>query len=92
MKTEFTIPDIVDRIIGGDIVPIGDTRYDELALERQKAVEDLIDYLLDGVLRCYECSDSYMYSLRVAGDEARWYLIDKFNTLKSWLKVEENEI
>lgn len=91
MKTEFTLADVVDKLVGGDIVPIGDTRYDELALERQKAVEDLIDYLLDGVLRCYECSDSYMYSLRVAGDEARTYLLDKLDTLKSWLRAEEDE-
>lgn len=90
MKTAvFTLADVVDKLVGGDIVPIGDTRYDELALERQKTVEDLIDYLLDGVLRCYECSDSYMYSLRVAGDEARTYLLDKLDTLKSWLVAEE---
>lgn len=89
MKTIFTLADVVDKLVGGDIKPIGDTRYDELALERQKAVEELIDYLLDGVLRCYECSDSYMYSLRVAGDEARTYLLDKLDTLKSWLGAEE---
>lgn len=89
MKTEYTIADVVEKLVGGDIVPIGDSRYDELAFERQKAVEDLIDYLLDGILRCYECSDSYMYSLRVAGYEARTYLLDKLDTLKAWLGSEE---
>lgn len=88
MKYEFTLADVVERLVGGDVVPIGDTAYDEKALDRQKAVEDLIDFLMDGVLRCFECRDSYMYSLRVAGDEARTYLLDKLDTLETWLDGE----
>lgn len=88
MKTAYTLIDVVDRLIGGDIIPVGDSAYDEKALERQKLVEDLIDYLLDGVLRCYEGLDSYMYSVRVAADEARTYLMDKSDTLNAWLENE----
>lgn len=89
MKTELTLVEIVNLINGGDIAPIGDTAYDEKALERQKNIEDLIDYLLDGILRCYEGLDSYMYSVRVAADEARSYLFDKLDTLNSWLANEQ---
>ena len=65
--------EIVGRLNGGEIKPIGSTEYDNKALGRQKNIQDLIDFLIDDMYWVYACEGSE-YSVETARNEARkWF-------------------
>ena len=73
MSQTYALYDIVDKINGGGIVPIGETHYDNKAFLRMKEIETLIEYLVDDMLRVYE-QKSYEASVRDASKEAeKWF-------------------
>ena len=73
MLNKYGLYTIVNKINGGGFIPVGETNYDNEAFERMKNIEDLIDMLLDDMLRVYE-QTGYEASVHKAKDEAeRWF-------------------
>lgn len=74
MKFTYTnLYEIVGRLNGGEIKPIGSTEYDNKALERQKNIQGLIDMLIDDMYCVYAC-DGSEYSVETARNEAKkWF-------------------
>lgn len=75
VQDTYSLQDIVTRVNGDDFIPHGETRYDELAYERQEAIEGLIDWLIDGMKYVYEFKNRPEYSYQKAGNEAERYLV-----------------
>ena len=72
-QEHYCLEDIVTRVNGGDYIPIGETRYDDEAYERQKIIENLIDYLVDGLSQICQ-KNAVEYSIQQASKEAKRYL------------------
>ena len=51
----YSLYDIVDKLVGGDIQPVGETNYDHKAFDRQLEIQKLADYLIDDIFRITEC-------------------------------------
>lgn len=68
------IQEVVNRLIGGKIEPLGDTEYDRKAYDRQEVTEDLIEYLLDSIIYVYEQRESPEASIQKAGEESKKFL------------------
>lgn len=73
MNKQYALYDIVEKVNGGGIIPIGETNYDNKAYERMKEIETLIDYLVEDMLRVYEQA-GYEASVQNARREANKYL------------------
>ena len=84
MSQTYALYDIVDKVNGGGIIPIGETNYDNKAFMRMKEIESLIDCLVDDMLRVYE-QTGYEASIQEAHREADKYLWDLKVTLDDWL-------
>lgn len=84
MANTYALYDIVDKVNGGGIIPVGETNYDNKAFMRMKEIEGLIDCLVDDVLRVYE-QTGYEASIQDAKREADKYLWDLKTTLDDWL-------
>ena len=80
MNKTYALYDIVDKVNGGGIIPIGETNYDKKAYERMKEIENLIDCLVDDMLRVYE-QTGYEASIQDAKREADKYLWDLKTTV-----------
>lgn len=78
--TTYALYDIVDKVNGGGIIPIGETNYDNKAFMRMKEIENLIDMLVDDMLRVYE-QKGYEASVQSAQREADKYLWDLKTTV-----------
>lgn len=80
-QENYSIQDIVTRINGGDFIPLGDTTYDGKAYERQREIEGLIDWLIDGMRYVYEYKNRFEWSYEKASKEAERYLISLRDTI-----------
>jgi hypothetical protein len=49
------LDDIIQKLNGGKIRPIGETYYDKEALKRQETIQHLADILIEDILRVTEC-------------------------------------
>ena len=49
------LDDIVQKLNGGKIRPIGETNYDREALKRQETIQHLADILIEDIFRVTEC-------------------------------------
>ena len=74
MKT-YALYDIVDKMVGGSIVPVGETNYDNKAFTRMLEVEELVEDLIDDFSKVVE-TDGTEYSIQRARVEARNWLED----------------
>lgn len=74
MKT-YALYDIVDKMVGGSIVPVGETNYDKKAFTRMLEVEELVEDLIDDFSKVVE-TDGTEYSIQRARVEARNWLKD----------------
>ena len=86
MNKTYALYDIVDKVNGGGIIPIGETNYDKKAYERMREIETLIDYLIDDMLRVYE-QKGYEASIQDAQKEADKYLRQLKDTIDEILGI-----
>ena len=49
------LDDIIQKLNGGKIRPIGETYYDGEALKRQETIQHLADILIEDIFRVTEC-------------------------------------
>lgn len=49
------LDDIIQKLNGGKILPIGETNYDREALKRQETIQHLADILIEDIFRVTEC-------------------------------------
>ena len=77
------LDDIVWKLMGGDIQPIGETNYDDEALQRQIEIQRLADYLIEDIFRVTECKGR-----EASVEKARKKAVKWFNDLIEML--EEN--
>ena len=49
------LDDIIQKLNGGKIRPIGETNYDIEALKRQETIQHLADILIEDIFRVTEC-------------------------------------
>ena len=90
MSQTYSLYDIVNKVNGGGIIPIGETNYDNKAFLRMKEIETLIDYLVDDMLRVYE-QKGYETSIQDARREADKYLWDLKTTVDGILCEKDGE-
>lgn len=88
MRT-YALYDIVEKINGGGIIPVGETNYDNKAYMRMKEVEDLAECLVDDMLRVLETKGNEA-SISDARQEARKWFKEMQETIDEILK--ENKI
>lgn len=69
----MTIYDIVKKLIG-NIMPIGETREDDIRFEHLKATTELVDLLLDDIKRASHCSNKGEFSLKRSEEFASKFL------------------
>lgn len=86
----YSLYDLVREVNGGGFIPIGSTSYDTEAYSRMQEIEELIDCLLDDILRVYE-KESYEASVQEAHEEAKHYLRELKETIEYWLDDEKEE-
>lgn len=86
MKT-YALYDIVEKINGGGIIPVGETNYDNKAYMRMKEVEDLAECLVDDMLRVLETKGNEA-SISEARREARKWFKEMQETIDEILKEE----
>jgi len=49
------LDDIIQKLNGGKIRPIGETNYDREAFKRQETIQHLADILIEDIFRITEC-------------------------------------
>ena len=86
MRT-YALYDIVEKINGGGIVPVGETNYDNKAFMRMKEVENLAECLVDDMLRVLETKGNEA-SISEARREARKWFKEMQETIDEILKEE----
>ena len=86
MKT-YELYDIVEKVNGGGIIPVGETNYDRMAFYRMKEIEHLTDYLIEDMLRVLE-TERNEASISKARDEARGWFTDLKETVDEILREE----
>lgn len=59
----MTIYDVVRKLIGGQIMPIGETNEDEKRFDRLKQTTELVILLLEDIHRVASCSHRGEYSI-----------------------------
>jgi len=73
---EFSVcdlDDIIQKLNGGRIQPIGETNYDNCALKRQETIQNLTDILIDDIFRITECEGNES-SIETARNKAfEWF-------------------
>lgn len=87
MRT-YALYDIVEKINGGGIIPVGETNYDNKAYMRMKEVEDLAECLVDDMLRVLETKGCEA-SISDARQEARKWFKQMQETIDEILKEDE---
>ena len=70
----MTIYDVVKKLIGGQIVPIGETREDDIRFERLKHTTELVDLLLEDIDRVASCSHRGEFSIKRSEEFASKFL------------------
>lgn len=81
---KYSLYDIVEKINGGGIVPVGETNYDKEAFKRMTEIENLIECLIDDMLRVSE-KTGYEASVQTARDEAVGWFEDLRGTIDNIL-------
>lgn len=81
---KYSLYDIVEKINGGGIVPVGETNYDKEAFKRMIEIENLIECLIDDMLRVSE-KTGYEASVQTARDEAVGWFEDLRGTIDNIL-------
>ena len=89
MRT-YALYDIVDKMVGGSIIPVGETNYDNKAFMRMKEVEDLAECLVDDMLRVLETKGNEA-SISDARQEAREWFKEMQETIDEILKEDITE-
>ena len=84
MANKFELYDIVDRINGGGIEPIGESHYDRRAFVRMKEIENLANMLINDILYVYEL-EGHEASIVDARFEAERWLLDLKEILDDYL-------
>lgn len=87
MRT-YALYDIVEKINGGGIIPVGETNYDNKAYMRMKEVEDLAECLVDDMLRVLETKGNEA-SISDARQEARKWFKEMQETINEILKEDD---
>lgn len=75
------LDEIIQRLNGGKIQPVGETNYDKEALKRQETIQHLTDILIDDILRVTEIKGN-----EASIEEARNKAIKWFDDLLEMLK------
>ena len=77
----YDLVDIVNKINGGNILPIGDSSYDVDACQRLEQIELLVEHYIDKIIEVAEVGGR-AYSIEVTREEARDFLKDIYEKLK----------
>lgn len=85
VQDNYSLQDIVTRVNGDDFIPHGETRYDEDAYERMEAIENLMEWLIDGFRYVYEFRVRPEYSYQKAGKEAERFLMSLRDTIDNMI-------
>ena len=72
-KGMYTLYDIVKNVNGGGIIPIGETNYDREAFERMEEIKELIDMLIDDMMRITEQRGCESSVWRAREDALSWF-------------------
>lgn len=91
VQDNYSLQDIVTRVNGDDFIPHGETMYDEGAYDRQLAIENLMDWLIDGMRYVYEFRNRVEYSYQKAGKEAERYLREVKDKIEDMMDDESEE-
>ena len=70
----------------GEIHPIQETNYDNIAYENQEKIMFIIDRCIDEVMRNAERNDTYAFSVARISDKAKEYLLDLAEHIYSHLR------
>ena len=81
------LDEIIQRLNGGKIQPIGETNYDKEALKRQETIQHLTDILIDDILRVVERKGN-----EASVEEARNKAIKWFDELLEMLEMNMPEL
>lgn len=73
MEKNFNLYEIVKKLNGGSILPIGETNYDDGAFKRMEELESLVFDLIDDFKRVADL-ESNEYSVSRARTKARAWL------------------
>lgn len=76
--------DIVQRLMGGYIRPLGSTGYDNEAYKRQKTMQDLVGLLIGDIIDVTDCTGSQA-SISKARNEAVGWMNDQKDYLEEIL-------
>ena len=68
------LDDIIQRLNGGKIQPIGETRYDAEALKRQIKIQRLADILIDDIRRVMELKGNEASIEKARNYAAGWFV------------------
>ena len=79
-----TIIKIIDAL-NGSVKPIGETNADNKRFDSLKALEEIINCLLDDIQVLIPNRNSYEYSVKRAGNEAVEYLQEVRNRINLWM-------
>lgn len=83
----FTMDEIVDRLIGGPISPVGETNTDEVRLARVDDVADLADHLIRMLHDAADSRTRHEASMRAIGKRAH----GRLRGLSDWLRDLDDE-
>ena len=83
-----TIVRIIDSL-NGNVIPVGETNTDNKRFDNLKALEEIIDCLLDDIQMLIPNRNSYEYSVKRAGNEAVEYLQEVRSRINFWMKEYE---
>lgn len=78
-----TIIKIIDAL-NGSVKPVGETNVDNKRFDNLKALEEIINCLLDDVQMLIPNRNRHEYSMKRAGDEAVGYLREVRSRIDFW--------
>ena len=87
---KYELYDIVEKLNGGSIIPVGETNYDNEAFMRMKEAEQLIECFIDDMLRVLETKGNEA-SISYARQEARKWFKEMQETIDEILKEDITE-
>lgn len=79
-----TIIKIIDAL-NGSVRPVGETNTDNKRFDNLKALEEIIDCLLDDIQMLIPNRNIYEYSVNRAGNEAVEYLQEVRSRINFWM-------
>lgn len=88
--------DVVQRLVGGYITPVGNTQYDNEAYKRQKTIQNLINLLIGDIVAVADCAGSQSSIEKARNQAVKWMNREK-DYLEDYLEdilenvIEDNE-